>query len=129
MQTKILEIRDSATFILVLCVDMNPTPISINDRHTSRDYQAERHAYQCWALRTYGFPCDKQPNILITPLRADGKANNDPYSWGDRTFKTAHNFITDHWHELSEGDVVDVEFILGETKAPKTSQRLTEVPF
>jgi hypothetical protein len=32
---------------------------------------------------------------------------------------TAHNFIAEHWAELNSGDVVDVEYILGETSAPK----------
>ena len=35
----------------------------------------------------------------------------------------AHNYIIEHWHELKDGDVVDVQFILGETKAPKVSER------
>lgn len=36
----------------------------------------------------------------------------------------AHNWIIDHWQELKDGDVVDVQFILGETKEPKVSERL-----
>ena len=111
MQTKILEIRDRATFFLVLCVDMNPD--DPGDLWT---------LYQRKALRTYGFPCDNEPNILMTHLRGDDHATNDPYHWGDRTKKTAHNFIIQHWNELQEGDVIDVEFILGETKEKKISQ-------
>lgn len=113
MKMKILEIRDSMTFFLVLCVDMNPEmPFSV---------------YQRWALRRYGFPCSHVPNILMTHLEADGHATNDPYYWGDRTRQTAHKYITEHWKELEEGDVVDVEFILGETKAPKVSERIADV--
>ena len=36
----------------------------------------------------------------------------------------AHNYVLDHFDELEDGDVVDVEFILGETEVKKTSERL-----
>lgn len=41
----------------------------------------------------------------------------DCYDWAKdmRTKGTAHNFIAEHWHELSDGDVIDVQIILGET--------------
>jgi len=39
-------------------------------------------------------------------------------------FATAHKYIIDHWVDLKEGDVVDVEFILGEASEKKISQRL-----
>jgi hypothetical protein len=34
----------------------------------------------------------------------------------------AHNFIQAQWDTLTTGDVVDVEFILGETLEPKQSE-------
>jgi hypothetical protein len=37
----------------------------------------------------------------------------------------SHNYIIDHFDELADGDVVDVEFILGEKPAKKVSERLT----
>ena len=51
----------------------------------------------------------------------------DCYDWAKdmRTKGTAHNFIAEHWHELSDGDVIDVQFILGETDKPKASERET----
>lgn len=39
---------------------------------------------------------------------------------------TAHEWITKHFHTLKNGDVVDVEFILGETKVPKRSERFSD---
>jgi hypothetical protein len=36
-----------------------------------------------------------------------------------RTKRTAHFHIERHWAELKDGDVVDVQFILNETDAPK----------
>ncbi len=35
----------------------------------------------------------------------------------------AHHYIIEHWAELSDGDVVDVEFILKETTVLKVSER------
>lgn len=34
----------------------------------------------------------------------------------------AHNWITQHWDEIESGDVVDVQYILNETTAPKTPE-------
>src|ERR1035437_1497184 len=111
MQAKALEIRDKGTFIACLAVDMNPSP----------------GPAQRWLLRRCGYPCDGQPNILVTRLDADGsKASNNPYFWGDRTWANANKYIIDHWAEINDGDVIDVEFILGETSAPKISERFSE---
>lgn len=110
MQTKILELRDKATFIPVVAIDMNPTSDS----------------RELYLLRRAGYSCDAHPIILLT--RADGgaTAEYDPFSWSQsRTWRTAHLWITDHWRELDNGDVVDVEFILGETTERKLSERVT----
>jgi len=104
MKTKTLELRDRATFIAILAIEMNP------------DNTKERAL-----LRHCGYACEGTSNILMTRLDGNGKATNDPYEWGDRTMATAHNYIIDRWASLADGDVVDVEFILGETTEPKGS--------
>ncbi len=109
MQVKILEIRDEGTFIPALCVDINP------------DNEEQRYL-----MRRMGYPCDGAPNVVVTHLSAGGhRAWNDPYGWGDRTWKVAHNYIIEKWDTLVDGDVVDVQFILGETDKPKVSERIT----
>lgn len=114
MRAKALEVRDEGTFVALLAVDMNPVAASAVD------------SPQRYLLHRVGYPCDGRPNIVITKLSADGdRACNDPHYWKDRTFTVAHAYIIDHWTELQDGDVVDVQFILGETKAPKVSERLT----
>lgn len=122
MIAKALELRDEGTFIALLAVDMNPEkydPAAHYDGISHAECEAQRYL-----LRRCGYPCDGQPNVLITKLAGDGsKASNDPYYWGDRTMSVAHNYIIEHWNELRDGDVVDVQFILGETKAPKVSER------
>ena len=111
MKAKALEVRDEATFIPVLAVDMNPDP--------------DDHDEQRYLLRRCGYPCDGRPNILLTRLDGSGKATNDPYEWGGRTYPVAHDYIIRRWNELRDGDVVDVSFILEETTQPKVSERFT----
>ena len=106
MKAKVFEIRDSATFIPVLSVDINPGD-----------------ADQLYLMRRCGYPCNGEPNVILTRLSGDGQATNDPYAWGDRTFSVAHDYIIKNWHSLNDGDVVDVQFILGETDKPKRSER------
>lgn len=47
----------------------------------------------------------------------------DPYFWTGRTMPVAHKYITEHFVEMKDGDVVDVRFILGETSEPCQSDR------
>jgi hypothetical protein len=122
MQIKLLELRDEGTFIPLLCVNMNPSIDNCGNK------AMDRFKAQMYLLRRCGYPCDGKANIAITHLGADGKPFwNDPYGWGGpaRTYHIAHTYIITHWDELKDGDVVDVQFILGETKEPKQSERLT----
>ena len=108
MKSKALEVRDEGTFIPVLAIDMNPELGNDDQR---------------WLLRRCGYACDGRPNIILTNLSGDGQATNDPYAWGGRTYPVAHDYIIKHWHELSDGDVIDVSYVLDETKTSKTSER------
>lgn len=117
MQVKLLEVRDRATFIPVICIDMNPELARVPD--------LESMLKQKYLLRRCGYPCNGYPNIALGYLRADGEPFwNDPYGWSDgsRTIRVAHDYIIDHWEELKDGDVVDVEFILEETTEKKVSE-------
>ena len=110
MKTKLLELRDTGTFIPLLCVDMNPDSAFADAQH--------------YLLHRCGYPCDGRPNIGITHASADGTFSNDPYRWsGSRTYAVAHRYIIENWETLKDGDVVDVEYILGETDAKKPSER------
>ena len=111
MKSKALEIRDELTFIAALAVDMNPE----NDS-------------QQWLLRRCGYSCSGEPNVIVTRLDGGGKATNDSYAWGDRTWTVAHDYIIQHWDALKDGDVVDVSYILGETSQPKMSERMKQTP-
>lgn len=108
MKVKCLEIRDRATFIPVICIDMNP------------DNEEQRYL-----LRRCGHACDCFSNILVTRISADGTpAWNDPYGWKDaRTMPVSHDWIINNWSDINDGDVIDVEFILGEKLTKKVSER------
>lgn len=104
LQTKMVEIRDSATFIPAIATRM------------SAETDAEQRL-----LRRAGYGPDSPPLVVLT--RADGgTAHHDPYGWGDRTWHQAHLWIAANWESLESGGVVDVEYILGETAAPKKSE-------
>ena len=110
MEIKCLEIRDAGTFIPVICI----RPVPENDE-------------QCYLLRRDGYTGDDSEHcIIMIDAQCRGVAY-DPYDWtrDTRTKRTAHIFIQDHWHELCDGAVIDVQFILLETDKPKISERLT----
>jgi len=118
IETKLFEIRDSGTFI----------PIFAIRNMINLDIIKEQEAEQYLLVRSgFGINSDAITN---------GKLEcNDPrhsectydvfgheYRMG-RTFYEAHKYIKESWDKLKSGDVIDVEFILGETKTKKTSER------
>lgn len=108
MEIKCLEIRDAMTFIPVICI----RPVPVNE---AQRYLLRRDGYS----GTIDERC-----VIYIKAQCRGVAY-DPYDWpsNPRTHRVAHNYITEHWADLSDGDVVDVEFILGETVVIKQSER------
>lgn len=104
MEVKILEIRDRATFIPMFAMKM-------------QSYNSHEH----YLLRRAGYSGD-YPCILFGRING-GHCHYDPYHWGNRTYTVAHDYITKNWDSVREGDVIDVEFILGETTQKKFSER------
>lgn len=103
MKVKLLEIRDAATFIPAVAIEVC--------------------GYDHYLLRAAGY--GNRPYILLANLNK-GPLTYNAFDWGDRTMHQAHLWINDHWDELKDGSVVDVEFILGETKEPKQSQQFED---
>lgn len=114
INSKVLEIRDSLTFIPVLAVQMKATGMS-------EEEQIQAY-YIHWRA---GYSRDGNTCVLIK--LTTGEAHNDAYSWGsgNRTMLTSHLFIEANFDTLRNGDVIDVEFILGETTQAKKSERFT----
>lgn len=108
MEIKLFEIRDRATFIPAFAI--RPLP---NDEK------------QFYLLRSAGYGCDPSHKIIIFGALHGGQCEYDPYNWtGSRTMKHAHHYIEEHFDTLNSGDVIDVEYILGETTEPKISQQV-----
>ena len=104
MISKCLEVRDKMTFIPVVAINTAPSCVG-----------------QRYLLRRAGYAPEGATIILVN--LNDCRANNDPYGWpSSRTFTVAHEYIEKNFDQLDDGDVVDVEFILGETSAPKNSE-------
>jgi hypothetical protein len=102
-RVKFVEIRDRHTFVAALAVQIH-----------GEDHYLARHA---------GF---ESPMVYLIAL-ATQRCAYDPWYWGDRTYHTAHLWLSEHWEEFVSGGVVDVEFILGERAQPHASAEFREV--
>lgn len=109
MIAKTFEVRDSATFLPVLAIKCDPAN------------EAERYL-----LGRTGYGVDPEVQreyVLLCALHADNaELCHDPHEWGNRTRIVAHEFIRKNFDSLPTGSVVDVQYILGETKAAKVSE-------
>ena len=106
MQTKMIEIRDRMTCIAAMAIQ---TPTALSDD------------IECAFFRQAGFRFEF-PEVIL--MRLDNQdASYDPFHWtGSRTMREAHKFIQANWDSLENGSVVDVEFILGESRAAKSPE-------
>jgi hypothetical protein len=80
---------------------------------------------QRYLLRRDGYSGGEEEACIIMIDAQCHSCAYDPYAWPNRTKRNAHDYIRIHWADLKDGDVIDVEFILGETKTPKLSERET----
>lgn len=120
MDIKLFEIRDRATCIPAMAVRLrNRTPAEF--------FLLRRAGYSAEQIGgPEEFPGklahDREPYVIL--MKLDGvEAQYDPFAWRNfRTLGHAHSHIITHWHELASGDVVDVEFLLGETTTKKASE-------
>jgi hypothetical protein len=113
MRSVIVEIRDRGTFISALAVQFG-----------------SEHEQERWLLATSGYGRtreDQERYVMLVKIQGGEPcaAHIHPFTWGQnpRTYFVAHQWIAEHFHELTPGCVVDVQFILGETAQPKTSDR------
>lgn len=108
---KFFEIRDRATFIPVYAFRARPiTPGN----------EAERYLL---ARTGYG-PLGDSECVIMGRLEGGYYSHCDAFGWNSRTLTTAHLHLENHFDELPTGSVLDVEYILGETKTAKISERI-----
>lgn len=101
MEQKLFEIRDTGTFIPVLVTRIT--------------------AYDGYLVRRAGFMGE---HYLVTKLNTLETGYDIFTHWDDaaRTMPVAHRHIENNWDNLKSGDVIDVEFLLGEASEPKVSE-------
>lgn len=115
LETKLLEVRDKGTFLPVMAVACWAPEFEEQNRYLlARSGYGTTHVTQ----RENGL-------VMLVALSGGRHAEYDPYAWGDRTFHVAHLHISKEWTQLRTGDVIDVEFILGESTVQKVSERIT----
>lgn len=103
---KFFEVRDRATFIPVMAIKMSYDATNIKEE---------------FLISRGGFGRDN-PSVILIRL-SDSQASHDPYEWtGSRTMHVAHLEISDKFDQLQSGELIDVEFILGEKKEKKKSE-------
>lgn len=107
MTCKTIEIRDRGTFIPALAIRLDPS----DDRDR-------------WLLARAGFGREAEDQgryVLLINLVKD--APYDPFGHGPaRTLGVVHQHLIEHFEEVGNGAVVDVEYLLGERAEPKTSE-------
>lgn len=110
MQIKTFEIRDRGTFIPALAIKLT------NDENNNLQ--------DLFLLTSAGLNRKGSYSLALFDLNG-GRGFMDSNDWGfARTFKIAHDYIEVNFDALESGQVIDVEYILGETKEPKKSESL-----
>lgn len=108
MEVKTFEVRDAGTFIPCIAIRLNPA--------TEKDrYLIGRAGYGQSAE-------DQREYVIFGRLQAESEFQHDPFAWGHRTMKNAHEQVKLQFDVLESGAVVDVQYWLGETSAPKKSE-------
>lgn len=102
MLTKLLEIRDEGTCIPAMATEA-----------VGENVQQEA------VLRRAGYG---EGRCIILQHLHKGSSTYNAYDWPSRTYRQAHLYIIEHWDELVDGDVIDVQFVIGETTVKKTSE-------
>lgn len=103
-ETKFFEVRDTGTHLPAMCT-------RVWHEADDADYQMRRAGWQGYF------------NVFFLTNLITMESNHDIYNWNNkRTMPTAHAAITRDWDQLNSGDVIDVEFELGEAKTKKTSE-------
>ena len=105
MIVKVIELRDRLTFIPCIAIKLSPQKIE-----------------EAWLIQRAGYG-PSTPYVLFGRADCGIPFQYDPSGFGDRTMTAAHQHIIENFDEIEHGGLVDVEFILGETEEPKTSER------
>lgn len=113
MEIKLFEVRDKGTFLPVIAIKLGSSN------------EAERYLL---GRAGYGLTTSQHNEYVLMGSLHGGELTYSPFSHGSaRTRQVAHQYIIENFDELEAGSVVDVEFILGETKEPKLSEAISSL--
>lgn len=104
MQVKLFEIRDRSTVIPAIAIKLG-----------SRN-KAEQNL-----LASSGFGRFPTNYVLVARL-GRGSITYEANDWSNRTMYNAHLHIEKHFDELESGQVIDIEYLLGEKDDPSPPQ-------
>lgn len=108
MKTKMFEIRDAGTTIPVIAIKTDGDCVN----------ETVHFTHAGWGVQSV---------ILVQHNGGRVLANADPFKWrslGSCTLFEAHRYIQENFDQLPNFAVIDVEFLLGETKEIKSSEIL-----
>ena len=113
MEVKLFEVRDAMTCLPVIAINA--------DTRTMNEQEGFLMGRVGFAANTPG-----QEPLILFGRAMDGNLRYNSHEHGTaRTMQIAHDYVAKHWDKLTSGDVVDVQFIEGETSKPKQSERIT----
>lgn len=100
--SKVLEIRDAATYIAVIAT------------RTTSEVDQERYHFG-----RAGYPDDF---VIVTRI-GSLESQYNPFDWGmTRTMQVAHKYIREEWENIKNLDVIDVEHIMGRRSTVKETE-------
>lgn len=102
MKIKVFEVRDRMTMIPVLAIKLESENIHQQKLLHHAGYSPFETYYLVLHVVSFEFQFDS-------------------HAWNDRTLGHAHHYIKKHFDEMVDGEVIDIEFILGETSERKVS--------
>lgn len=116
-QIKLFEVRDRGTFLPCMAIQLSCAVNKLGGYNEDERYLLSRAGFG----KTY----HQQEKYVLLNILGENNIFYETHVWTNRTRLIAHEYIRDHWDELESGQVIDVEYILGETDAPKVSESLT----
>lgn len=109
MNTKIIEIRDTGTNITALAIKLDGDNF-IENTH----------------LKRAGFGSGNGTRFILLTNMENMQSNYDPFKWNDRTLNNAHRYLVDNFDNIENCGLIDVQFLIGETKNPVVSEIFKE---
>jgi hypothetical protein len=113
---KFLEVRDAGTTIPIIAFSIAET------LNTDSEQMIKREKY----YNHTGYNVDSGSVFVIKLV--EPSIEFDSYNWNEgRTMIKAHQYIEKHYNELNEFDVIDVQYIMGETKQKKNPELINNM--